>query len=186
MCLSSLIRTSGTGDIIAMRCPQHANICLGCFYPEHIFVFSFCWSEPNCCHNRKNSLSPSTRSSNHRLASKDNNRTAAVAATTWLNEYGRRVLPWSGRGGCTGCPGSAAPAHHPVLRMGAFLPALLQAHMHVPNTRHPTGSRQPDLSFLAATSKHEHETRPRCGLEPSGVRGPCSLPSYLEKHLLLQ
>ena len=115
---------------------------------------------------------------------------AAVAATTWLDECGRRVLPWWGRGGCPGCLGPAAPAHHPELRLGVFLPELPQAH--VPNTARPTLSGNKRVAptgpfvfggHVSARARDAPALRPRLRKEPSGVRGRCNLQSHLESRL---
>ena len=65
--------------------------------------------------------------------------TAAMAVGTGLNAHCRPVLPWPGRGGCPGCPNSAAPAQHPVLlRLGCFVMELPQTRAPTRNALHPT------------------------------------------------
>ena len=94
-----------------------------------------------------------------------------------------------GRGGCPGCPGSAAPTHHPELRLGVFLPALPQTPMsQTHGTLDPIleqpGSANQTFRFWLHVSERGRDAsalRPRLCQEPSGVRGLCSLPSYLEK-----
>ena len=97
-----------------------------------------------------------------------------------------------GRGGCPVCQDLAAPAHHPVLRLGVFLPALPQTHMsQTHGTPRPMREQQPGSAnqirsvvfggHPSARARDASALRPRLCQQPSGVRGRCSLTSYLGK-----
>ena len=70
---------------------------------------------------------PLYSSSDHHLASKDNSSSGRHDLVEWVRQ--------------NGCPGSAAPAHHAVLRLGVILPEL--PHTHAPNTAAHSIREQP-------------------------------------------
>ena len=109
------------------------------FYPTAIFSVLFVaqsrnyWLADRIGHAHTQTRPASQR--RHPIIIAPKRTTAAMAAGTGLNAHGRPVLPWPGRGGCPGCPNSAAPAQHPVLlRLGCFLTEL-------PQTRAPNSAR---------------------------------------------